>query len=215
MAWPGEPPGEAGEQASATGSLQGQTASRARQRQRVHPGSPRCLPRAGTPPSPPSLSFLLRSFSPAIYFSVRKECGEFTTGRWPSLSLPGLFSEREAAQTDGGGGEGEGGAGSGPNPGPAGGALMYPPRGPGPVARCRWSPGGRCVRSTAPVELSLEYPIHRPTPGQPNGSVPLQGAFLRSWVVERSGVRIALSLPAPLGLALVLGMPPQLYLSRS
>lgn len=138
-------------------------------------------PGAGTPLSGPSLSFLLRSFSPAIYFSVRKECGEFTTGRWPSLSLPGLFSKREAAQTDGGGGQGEGGAGSGPNPGPAGGALMYPPGGPMQVARCRWSPGILRVRSTAPVELSLERPIHRPTPGQPNGCVPLQGAFLRSW----------------------------------
>lgn len=38
-------------------------------------------------PARPSLPFLLRLFLPVIYFAVRKECGEFTTGRWPSLAL--------------------------------------------------------------------------------------------------------------------------------
>lgn len=46
-----------------------------------------------------------------IYFSVRKECGEFTTGRWPCFrQCGGLLYEREAAQTDGWGGGGGGGS---------------------------------------------------------------------------------------------------------
>lgn len=50
-------------------------------------------------------------FLRVIYFSVRKECGEFTTGRCPSLSagLHGVLSyKKEAAETDGrrGGGGG-------------------------------------------------------------------------------------------------------------
>lgn len=41
-------------------------------------------------------------FSRAIYFSARKECGEFTTGLWPLLLAAGrLFPKREAAETDG------------------------------------------------------------------------------------------------------------------
>lgn len=41
-------------------------------------------------------------FPLVIYFSVRKECGEFTTGRWPLLLAAGrLFYKREAVETDG------------------------------------------------------------------------------------------------------------------
>lgn len=50
-------------------------------------------------------------FLPVIYFSVRKECGEFTTGRWPCFGqCSGLFYEREEAETDGWGGGGGGGS---------------------------------------------------------------------------------------------------------
>lgn len=54
----------------------------------------------------PSLSFLLCFFSRVIYFSERKECGEFTTGLAFIFFLfsrlhSSLFYMKEAADTDG------------------------------------------------------------------------------------------------------------------
>lgn len=74
---------------------------------------------------PVSLSFLQRFFSRVIYFPVGKECGEFTTGRWPSLDRGA--ESGEAAETDGWGG-GDGG-------------ITNPPGGPGQTLRCSWALG--------------------------------------------------------------------------
>lgn len=53
----------------------------------------------------PSLSFLLCFFSRVIYFSERKECGEFTTGLAFIFFFfrlhSSVFYMKEAADTDG------------------------------------------------------------------------------------------------------------------